>query len=37
MFQGAGLASTFVVALVQRLVYHLLVNASGEFTHFKVL
>lgn len=37
VFQGAGPASTFVVALVKRPVYHLLVNVSGEFTQCEVL
>lgn len=37
MFQGAGPASTFVAALVKRLVYNLLVNVSCEFTQCEVL
>lgn len=44
VFQGAGPASRFVVALVERLVYHLFVNVShtfppvsGEFTQCEAL
>lgn len=37
VFRGAGPVSTFVAVLVKRLVYHLLVNVSGEFTQREVL